>query len=98
MKKLARDRIPEIISNADQTITFYTATDAEYKMLLKEKLLEEAHEFIESETTEEMADILEVIDAICAAYHIDLTEVQRVKNEKRMNRGGFKTKLVIVKE
>lgn len=98
MKKLARDRIPEIISGTDTTITFYTATNAEYKTLLKEKLLEEAHEFIESETTEEMADILEVIDAICAAYHIDLTELQRVKNEKRMHRGGFKNKLVMIKK
>ncbi len=60
---------------------------------LMNKLIEEAHE-VKAETSneglaEELADLLEVVDALCVAYKIDPQEVMRVKKEKHAQLGGF---------
>lgn len=82
-RKLVRDLIPEIINRSGRTPSYHQAGDNEFKDLLKKKLREEVHEFIESESVEELADILEVIDAITVAYQIDKEELLTIKQKKK---------------
>ena len=65
MSKLARDLISNIIPIEILHLYRFSIVDTEqYSILLKNKLQEEVNEYIESENEEELADILEVIDAI----------------------------------
>ncbi len=84
-KKLVRDNIPQIIKAKGGQVKMHVATKAEYWQKLKEKLREEVEEFITSESPEELADILEVIDAIYTFKKID----------KRRERGGFAKRIIL---
>ncbi|MFB6182041.1 MAG: nucleoside triphosphate pyrophosphohydrolase [Candidatus Magasanikbacteria bacterium] len=63
--KLVRDKIPEIIKEDNKTPETHEADTEELWEKLKDKLEEETQEFVEDETPQELADILEVILAIC---------------------------------
>lgn len=93
--KLVRDKIPEIIRSRGETPVTHIADDEEYWLKLKEKLQEEVNEFLEAESIEEMADILEVIDAILDFKKFDKEELQKVKSDKLNARGGFKNKTIL---
>jgi predicted house-cleaning noncanonical NTP pyrophosphatase (MazG superfamily) len=93
--KLVRDKIPEYIKSKGGTPVIHIADEKEYWQKLREKLQEEVNEFMEAESIEEMADILEVIDAILDFKKFDKEEVQKVKNKKADERGKFKDKIVL---
>ena len=95
MKKLIRDRLPEIIN--DNNCSYYIASNEEYAKRLEEKLLEEVNEFIKDKTIEELADILEVIDAICKFKNFKKDNLYKVKENKFLERGGFSKKIILVK-
>src|SRR3990170_1169260 len=85
-KKLIRDKIPEILEGKGVKYVTHTAHDGEYWEMLKEKLTEEVKEFIEFQSEEELADILEVIDAICEFRRINRDELESLKIDKRKKR------------
>lgn len=63
--KLVRDKIPENINSMEgRKATWRIMDDDEYVKELNRKLLEEAHEFIEENAIEELADVMEVIQSI----------------------------------
>lgn len=93
--KLIRDNISEIMKAKGVNHTSHIADDAEYSLKLKEKLLEEVNEYIESENSEEIADIMEVIDAICANKGFDKDELARIKTEKQTEKGGFSKRIIL---
>ena len=62
--KLVRDNIPELIAGRGKKCIYHIADDREYNLKLREKLVEEAQEFLENPSEEEFADVLEVLDAI----------------------------------
>ena len=93
--KLVRDRIPEIIELSGSKCNFHVATKEEFKSRLIDKLGEEIAEFVENPSAEEMADILEVLDAVRRVYGIDLSDIKHQKVMKRVNRGGFEKKIVL---
>ncbi|MFA5075289.1 MAG: nucleoside triphosphate pyrophosphohydrolase [Candidatus Babeliales bacterium] len=102
MIKLIRDRIPELYPNSKIKII---KENAEYFDSLKNKLLEEVNEFIEassqnndSHIVEEIADILEVIDAICKLKKYDTNLVQDVKLKKKQERGGFEKRILLLEK
>ena len=95
--KLVRDKIPEIIEKSGKKAVIYIADDKEYLKKLYEKLIEEIEEFKENPSPEELADILEVCDAIREYFNIDAKEVESIKKKKYEERGGF-YKRIILKE
>ena len=81
-----------------------TATDYKVRYMekeetldrLKDKLLEEAQEvfdaYNDSDKThlkEELADVIEVIDAILYHNDLSLSEVLEIRDKKKEKRGGF---------
>ena len=63
--------------------------------MLHVKLLEEANEFIQEPSAEELADILEVVDALRKHHNIPLDKIKHQKLMKRVNRGGFDKKIIL---
>lgn len=70
--KLVRNEIPALIEAKGEACTWHTAaTDKEFSDKLGLKLLEEVSEFASARTCEELADALEVINALIALHGLD---------------------------
>jgi predicted house-cleaning noncanonical NTP pyrophosphatase (MazG superfamily) len=93
--KLVRDKISEIIKNKGAVPLTHIADDEEYWQKLKEKLQEEVDEFLKDWNEEELADILEVIYAICDFKNIDKEKLELLRKKKAEERGGFKDKIIL---
>ncbi len=93
--KLVRDKIPEIIKNNGAVPITHIASNEEYQQKLKVKLQEEVSEFLEDSNEEELADILEVIYALCDLYNIDKDKLEQLRKDKAEKRGGFKDKIIL---
>ncbi|MBI3251622.1 MAG: nucleoside triphosphate pyrophosphohydrolase [Candidatus Andersenbacteria bacterium] len=95
--KLVRDKIPAIVKKSGGKAIYHTANHEEYSQKLKEKLTEEVIEFLKSEKLEELADIIEVVEALALLKKSTLKNVLTLKQKKRRERGGF-TKRIILEE
>lgn len=62
---------------------------------IKRKAKEEVEEFLENESGEELADILEVVYAICDFKKIDKQDLENMRVKKRKERGGFRKKIIL---
>ena len=93
MGKLVRDRIPEIIRNDGKKPIIEILSNEEYLKELDKQLNEEVAEYQADKSIEEMADILEVLYAVCEARGHSVEELLQVKEFKREKRGGFKDKI-----
>ena len=94
-EKLVRDKIPEIIEKSGKTAVTRILDDADYKVYLEKKLDEEVAEFHESGSLEELADIQEVIFALCRACGYTPEDLYATRSEKMVYRGGFKKKILL---
>ena len=102
MCKLVRDKIPEIIEASGKTPLFYLSRGKEdlWPWLL-DKLIEEACEVDKltmdqtQEITEELADVLEVVYAMCDHIDISFASVQETRRQKKMDRGGFSKGIIL---
>ena len=95
--KLVRDRIPEIIEADGKTCICETLSDEDYISLLDQKLNEELAEYQESKSLEELADLLEVMQAVVRARGWTLEELEQVRADKAAKRGGFEKKILLKK-
>lgn len=93
MGKLVRDRIPEIIRKAGKTPIVETLSDEQYLLELDKKLSEEVAEYQADKSLEEMADILEVLFAICEARGHSIEKLMALKQKKHDERGGFEDRI-----
>ena len=93
--KLVRDKIPDIIKEDGKECKYHVANYEEHKTRLYEKLREELDEFIEEPSEEEMADMYEVLLAICRLHGLSMWNVQHVAADKRTQRGGFQGRIVL---
>jgi|JI10StandDraft_1071094.scaffolds.fasta_scaffold786578_2 predicted house-cleaning noncanonical NTP pyrophosphatase (MazG superfamily) len=93
--KLVRDKIIEHIQSKGEDASYYVACPLEYKEKLLHKLEEEVKEFQEARNQEELADILEVIDALVKYFDWDMDEVQALQKEKREKKGSFSKRLIL---
>lgn len=93
--KLVRDNIPEIMERAGKTPITHIATEEEYERRLREKLKEEATEFYVSGREEELADVLEVVYAICDMKHMPIAKIEQIRKKKAEERGSFSKKIIL---
>lgn len=93
--KLVRDKIPEIIEADGRTCKTHILTDEEYLIALEEKLNEEVAEYQKDKNLEEMADVLEVLQAICVARGYSLEELEALRKKKASSRGDFSKKIFL---
>ena len=93
--KLVRDRIPERIEADGKVCVCETLTDEDYIHALDQKLNEELAEYQESKSLEELADLLEVIQAVVKARGWTWEELEQVRADKAAKRGGFEKKLLL---
>lgn len=96
--KLVRDKIPEIIRNNNEEAITRILNNEEYKDALEKKLLEEYNEVLTAEGNdylEELADMLEIIDALASTQNKTIEDIIKIKEEKLNKRGGFKNKIFL---
>ena len=93
--KLVRDRIPEIIEGSGKTCTTRILPQEEYLQKLDEKLCEELGEYQESKSLEELADLLEVMEAVVKARGYTLEQLYAIRDEKKAKRGGFDDRILL---
>ncbi|MGE0009681.1 MAG: non-canonical purine NTP pyrophosphatase [Candidatus Babeliales bacterium] len=91
--KLWRDKMPRQAQEQGSVIHTKYLTDQEFDHELRLKLLEEAKEvkaaITHAELIHELADVYEVIDALCVAHNIDVHDIITTQMQKRSERGGF---------
>ena len=93
--KLVRDKIVDIIKSNGEKPIYRVLNNDEYLTELHKKLFEEAKEFIEEDSIDELADLLEVIYAIAKEKNIQLSKVEQIRLMKREKRGGFDNKIYL---
>lgn len=106
--KLVRDKMIDIyqhdvenkISASEYSVRYMKREETLDR--LKDKLLEEAQEVFDaygeedkSKLKEELADVIEVIDAILYHNELSLEEVLSIRDSKKEKRGGFETGLFL---
>lgn len=99
--KLVRDRIPEIIKKDGETPFVRKLSVKEFKTEVLKKVLEEAKEFSEARNREELlkecADLQEILMVAMDAYKIDCRELNKVRNKRKKDRGGFAKRIFLIK-
>ena len=91
--KLVRDKIPEILDAKNVPYEKRIASPEEYKAELIKKLNEEVKEFLETGDPEELADIVEVIEALETLPDYEM--VEHLRKKKLEERGGFNERLIV---
>jgi predicted house-cleaning noncanonical NTP pyrophosphatase (MazG superfamily) len=96
--KLVRDRIPEIIKLRGARPFIRVLDSDEYRSALIHKLLEEAQEAQLAHPNAlpyELADLLEVIDALLSTLNLPWDDFRGLAAAKRLDRGGFHQRLFL---
>ncbi|MGA8116163.1 MAG: nucleoside triphosphate pyrophosphohydrolase [Actinocatenispora sp.] len=94
--KLVRDRIPEIVTASGARPETRIADPMEYRALLRAKLVEEVHEFLEDENPAELVDIMEVLRALAVDLDTDPAELERLREKKATEHGSFTERIVLL--
>lgn len=103
VKKLVRDRIPEILEREKGVKPETRIMDRqEYLHELRWKLLEEVREAcVAHETSEflrELADLTEVIRANVTAHGFTMVELEREREKKLAEKGGFDNRIFLISD
>lgn len=93
--KLVRDKITEVIEKDGHKAKFKTLSEKAYITALDKKLFEEVQEYQVDKSIEEMADVLEVLYAICDARGFTIDELEAKRQEKNIDRGSFEKRLFL---
>jgi predicted house-cleaning noncanonical NTP pyrophosphatase (MazG superfamily) len=95
--KLVRDNIPELATANGHPGTFHQATEAEYALCLRAKLLEEAQEAATAAPAglvEELGDVLQVLYALAEQVGAAAAEIECARVRKARTHGAYTRHLV----
>lgn len=91
--KLIRDGIPAMCEADGITLELKTLTGHDLTLALQQKIVEEAQEVAAApspeKTKEELADVLEVVCALCTQLGYTLADIEILRQQKHAKRGGF---------
>ena len=95
--KLVRDNIPRIINDQEKkSCEYYTIeNEDEYFKYLVKKVIEEINEFYETPTSEEMADVVEVLLTIGQLKKLNYRTIEKTRLKKLIEKGSFKKQYVL---
>ena len=93
--KLVRDKIVEQIKQMGNHPEYHIASDSEYRQALREKILEEAREFNESQNIEELIDILEAIYCLIEFENLNFAKIENLRRKKNELRGSFRRRIIL---
>lgn len=102
--KLVRDNIPDIIQKDRGVVveTEVVTDDDTFTQMLLKKVLEEAEELSLSKSDEniqeEIVDVYEVIDTLCALKGWSKDTIEHLQKAKRSDRGGFEKRLIMLEK
>ena len=85
--KLVRDKIPEIIEKSGKKCVV--------EVMDKETYIQYLDRNQSDKSIEELADLLEVMQAVAVARGYSAEELDNVRKEKATNRGGFEKRLLL---
>ncbi|MBP1987647.1 nucleoside triphosphate pyrophosphohydrolase [Halolamina salifodinae] len=93
--KLVRDDIPAVIEADGETPVTHVVDGDAYEERLFEKLAEETAELRAEPSADELADVLEVLDALRRQLGVDEDELEAVREKKAAERGRFDDGVVL---
>lgn len=98
--KLVRDKVPEIMSAGGEEPKVRTLSEEEFRQQIRLKLLADAGEVrvakTRDELVKELADVLEIDEAIATVENVPLDEIHRTQSTRRAERGGFGGRIYLV--
>lgn len=98
--KIVRDEIPELIQRGGERAEVVRLTGDALAAGLSRKLVEESLEALDAEQgaplVGELADVIEVVHAICKHAGIDFADVERARERKSAKRGSFDRGLMLL--
>ena len=98
LNKLVRDKVFVSMQELGQKITHRQLDDKDFAHELKRKLLEEASEFDlknPEKAAEELADILEVVEALGKEIGKDFGALREIQAARQKERGAFAQRIFI---
>lgn len=95
--KIVRDNIPTIIENNGSKCEIEIVSNEEALSYLYAKLIEEVNEFLESKDIHEIADVIEVLYAICDKMKITRAMLETIRQQKEKENGGFENNIILKK-
>lgn len=93
--KLIRDKIPQIIEQSGKQAVIEKVSEKAYLRLLNDKLCEELQEYLDSQSVEELADLVEVVYAILDYRHVSLQDFEAFRQQKSKKNGAFQDRLFL---
>ncbi len=96
--RLVRDLVPGLVRDAGHTVQFREADSNERPRYLKRKVSEEARELEAAgpgAEKEEIADLLEALEALLLARGYSRDDLKAVKQAKLRRRGGFERGFIV---
>jgi len=97
--KLVRDKILTLMEGQGSKLYWFTLSEADFHKQLKIKLLEEAAQVSHTQNTqdliEELADVLELIDAMVALHNISDHDLKLAQEKKREQKGGYEQRIFV---
>ena len=99
--KIVRDRIPEIISKRGEGAKVVQLEGEALIKALSQKLVEESFEVLDAkydpDVLSELADVCEVIKALCSALKFSSSHLSAAQKKKRQKRGGFEKGVMLTR-
>ena len=95
LPKLVRDYMPDQIAKNNLSVMYSFADEKDCKLYLERKLVEEVTEYLESNSPEELADILEVVFALAKTKDISEKQLMKIRKSKRKKNGAFKNGIIL---